>query len=144
MRYDLNNPIQYLEATKRLQEFASKGKIVELHAWRKSKTEKQNNYLHFLCRYFATQYGCTTAEAKEVYLKRNAAPNIFARTKINKLGQAIVTYRSVSDLDTGECMSAIRNFIEWAAIGGIELPLPEDEPFKRYAEKEVEDLSHLI
>ena len=144
MRYDLNDPREYMEATKKLQEAASRGWVVELKRWYKPRSGKQNNYLHFLCRYFATQYGCTEAEAKEYYLKRIAAPSVFAETKENKHGQTIVTYRSTASLSTGECMSAIRNFIEWAAIGGYELPQPEDVAFQRYAEGVIEDHLHLI
>ena len=139
MRYDLNDPREYLEATKRLQEFAARGAAVELHPWKKPKTNRQNNYLHFLCRYFAAMTGYTFSEAKEVYLKRHAAPHVFAETKVNKLGETIVSYRSISDLSVAECTAAISNFIEYAALGGVELPMPDDKPFVRQAEREVED-----
>ena len=144
MRYDLNDPRQYLEATDHLQQAAAQRWIIEIKRWRKPRTNKQNNYLHFLCQYFASEYGCTTADAKEVYLKRHACPHIFAETVVNRHGQSITRFKSTADLNTSETSAAIRNFIDWAASGGIELPLPEDNAFIRHAEYEIDRNQHLI
>lgn len=140
----MNDPREYLEAADHLQKAAAQHWVIEIKRWRKPKTNKQNNYLHFLCQYFATEYGCTTAEAKEVYLKRQACPHIFAEPIVNKHGVTITRYKSTAELNIAETSSAIRNFIEWAATGGIELPLPDDIAFRRHAEYEIERNQHLI
>lgn len=163
MTYDLNDPREYLQAKECLERMKEKARPVvfevktednkaldallqtatSLHAEisinqpRRARTKPQNSYLHFLCQYFASEYGCTTAEAKEVYLKRQACPEIFQRYVINKQGKTITTYRSTADLTLDETSSAIRNFIAWAAIGEIDLPLPEDKPFIRFAENQI-------
>jgi hypothetical protein len=144
MRYDLNDPRQYIEATNHLQEAASCHWVIEIKRWFKPKSNKQNNYLHFLCRYFATEYGCTTADAKEVYLKRQACPHIFAETITNKHGEIITRYKSTAELNIAETSAAIRNFIDWAAAGGYELPMPDDQAFIRHAEYEIDKHQHLI
>ena len=164
MTYDLNDPREYLQAKECLERMKGRGRPVrleietddfslldklvqysaslhleiELNQKRRARTLPQNSYLHFLCAYFAAEYGCTMAEAKEVYLKRQACPEIFARHVTNKRGQVITTYRSMTDLTLDETSSAIRNFIAWAAIGEIELPLPEDKAFIRYATNEIQ------
>lgn len=127
------------EAVRRLVRLAANLRMqISLSYPTRERTLPQNSYLHFLCQYFATEYGCSTAEAKEVYLKRQAAPEIFERKVINRHLKEITTYRSIADLDVQETSSAIRNFIEWAAIGGYELPLPEDARFRQYAENQIE------
>ena len=165
MHYTLNDPRQYLAATKTIEaarerevkltvkiaetdQYTALQAIVNIAAdahmeisitsHRQPRTIPQNSYLHFLCQYFATEYGCTTAEAKEVYLKRHAAPEIFAEIVTNRHGQRVTRYRSTASLSTQETSSAIHNFIAWAAMGGIELPLPEDKEFVFHAQKEIE------
>lgn len=170
MIYDTNDPREYLQAKECLGRMKDRGRPVrievetddfnaldsilqhisslhlevQINQKRRPKTLPQNSYLHFLCQYFASEYGCTTAEAKEVYLKRQACPEIFAHRIINKQGKCVTTYRSTADLTIDETSSAIRNFIEWAAIGGIPLPLPEDKGFVRYAENEIERARNQI
>ena len=170
MRYDLNDPREYLQAkdcVKRirerqrtvvieirtddhdaadaiLQQAAYHHLEISLMQPRRPRTMTQNAYLHFLCQYFATEYGCTTAEAKEIYLKRQACPEIFADTITNKHGKTITTYRSTASLTLDETSSAIRNFIAWAAVGDIILPLPEDKPFVRFAENRIDEAKNNI
>lgn len=137
IRYDALTAIIHTATSAKLQE-------LEITRRQRAKTLPQNSYLHLLCQYFASEYGCSTAEAKEIYLKRQAAPEIFQRTIINKHGRPIVTYRSIADLSIEETSSAIRNFIDWAALGDIELPMPSDKPFIRHAEREIEKTKSLI
>jgi hypothetical protein len=170
MTYDLNDPREYIQAKECLERMKERGRPVrmmvesddfdaldlllqcaaslhmeiQVNQKRRPKTKPQNSYLHFLCQYFAAEYGCTSAEAKEVYLKRQACPEIFQRHVINKKGKTITTYRSTADLTLEETSSAIRNFIEWSTINGIPLPLPEDKGFVRYAENEIERARNQI
>lgn len=138
MIYDFNNPLQYLEAMKVIEDATENKSKLDIRKAKKMKTIPQNRYLYFLCRYFATEYGCTETEAKEIYLKRQACPSIFRSVKINKYGKEVETYRSISTLTIDEMSSAIRNFIDWAALGDIELPLPDDKPLIRHAQYQIE------
>lgn len=170
MIYDTNDPREYLQAKEWLAGLKERGRParieiesenfdvldsilqsaaaahleIEIKQRRRPKTPQQNNYLHFLCQYFASEYGCTTADAKENYLKRLACPEIFTTYVRNKRGWLVTTYRSVADLTQDEMSSAIRNFIEWAGIKGIEMPLPEDKAFIRYAKNEIERTRNYI
>ena len=144
MIYDFNDPLQYLEAMRIIEDATERKLKLEIKKVRKMKTIPQNRYIYFLCQYFATEYGCTTNEAKEVYLKRQACPHIFREVKVNKYGKEIETYRSIASLTIDEMSSAIRNFIDWAARGEIELPLPYDRPFQRYAQQQIEKLEGYI
>lgn len=141
MIYDFNDPLQYLEAMKIIEKATERKLKLEIKKVRKMKTTSQINYLHFLIEYFATQYGCTVNEAKEVYLKRYACPHIFRDLKPNDYGMIIETYKSTADLTIPEMSSAINNFIEWARIktdGLIILPYPEEKSFERYAQQQIE------
>lgn len=109
---------------------------VELKKYYPRRSNKQNRFLHFLCAYFAHQYGCTEYEAKQVFLKEYACPFIFKVEKEFK-GEKMSYYRSTADLDTAEMASAIRNFIDFANMHGIMLPEPTDDLAVRCAEREM-------
>lgn len=144
MIYDLNDPRDYLEASKVFSDACEQKRKIELRRPRKSRSSSQNRYYHFMLRYFAVQYGCTETEASEIYMKRQACPMIFGRTKTNRLGREIQTYRSSADLSVEEMSSAIRNFRAWATIGGIEIPDPEDTASIRWCEREIERNESMI
>lgn len=170
MTYDLNDPRDYNDAVQAVQRMRESKAVVELSVItedydaitgimqaaaihhieismqkkRRPKTDSQNRYIYFLCDYFATEYGCTKVEAKEIYLKRQACPDIFRTEKVNKAGQTIHTYRSVASLSVTEASSVIRNFIAWAEIGHIALPLPEDRAFVKYAQRQIMRNAHNI
>ena len=76
-------------------------------------------------------------EAKEVFLKRIAAPHIFER-ELQVGSDTIKYYRSTADLDTVEMMSAIENLRTYADMNGHPIPDANDQELIRYCEREIE------
>lgn len=136
-RYHLNNPHDYLAALDFINRAKEQKFDIELKKYYPKRSNKQNGFLYFLLQYFAHQYGVSTVESKEIYLKRYACPHIFEQEA--KVGDQTVTYyRSTSDLNTAEMASAIRGFIDYANMHGIMLPEPTDDLAIRCAEREME------
>lgn len=144
MVFDLNDPRDFLEASNVFEEACRKKCRIEIRSPRKRRTSPQNRFYHFMLQYFAVQYGCTETEASEIYMKRQACPQIFEQTKVNRFGNEIKTYRSSADLSSSEMSSAIRNFMAWASIGGIEIPQPDDRAAIHFCQREIERSASMI
>lgn len=144
MIYDLNDPRDFLDASAYFEEACQQKCRIDISRPRRVRTSPQNRFYHFMLRYFACQYGCTETEASEIYMKRQACPQIFEREITNRFGKTIKTYRSSADLTTEEMSSAIRNFMVWASIGGIEIPNPDDHASIKYCEREIERNASMI
>lgn len=144
MIYDLKDPRDYMQALDTIQRAAQSKTRIEIRKPHTARSGIQNNYYHFMLRYFASEYGCTINEASEIYMKRQACPHIFEREKINRMGKQIKTYRSSADLSVEEMSSAIRNFRAWAEMGGIIIPSPDDHASIRYCEKQIEKNESMI
>lgn len=136
-RYKPNNPTDYLAILDFINRAKENNKEVELKLYHPKRTGQQNKYLYFCLQWFAHEYNCTVVEAKEVFLKRIAAPQIFER-EITVNGEVIKYYRSTADLDTVEMMSAIANFRAYADMVGHPIPDEHDQELRRYCEREIE------
>ena len=132
-RYNPSDASDYLEAIDFINNAKQQGFDIELRKFYAKRSNPQNNYLHFCLSWFANQYGCTAVEAKEVFLKRIAAPQIFEREC-----KGITYYLSTSDLTTVEMAGALSNFIEYARINGIKIPPPKNLREIRACEREIE------
>lgn len=136
-RYKLNDPRDYLAALDFINRAKENNKEVELKLYHQKRTGQQNKFLYFCLQWFAHEYNCTVVEAKEVFLKRIAAPQIFEREiKVN--GVVHKYYRSTADLDTVEMMSAIANFRAYADMVNHPIPDEHDQELIRYCEREIE------
>lgn len=136
-RYRPNNPTEYLAALDFINRAKENDKEIELKLYHPKRSGKQNNYLYFCLQWFAHEYNCTVFEAKEVILKRVAAPHIFEREMVVS-GETIKYYRSTADLDTVEMMSAIENFRAYADMVNHPIPDEHDQDLRRYCEREIE------
>lgn len=136
-RYRPSDPRDMLAAYDFLNRAKEQQFDIELKKYYPKRSNRQNGYLHFLCAYFAHQYGCTVYEAKQVFLKEYACPLTFKVEKEIK-GEKIIYFRSTADLNTAEMASVIRNFIDWSNFHGIMLPEPADDIAIRCAEREME------
>lgn len=136
-RYKPNDPRDMMAAMDFLNTAREHNKEVELKWYRPKRTNLQNNYLYFCLQWFAHEYNCTLVEAKEVFLKRIAAPHIFER-EIVVNGETIKYYRSTADLDTVEMMSAIENFRTYSEMNGHPIPDANDHESIKYCEREIE------
>lgn len=136
-RYKLVDPRDYLAALDFISRAKENGKEIDLKIYYPKRSNKQNSYLYFCLQWFAHKVGCTVLVAKEVYLKRLAAPHIFRR-EMEIDGYIIEYYRSTADLDTVEMMSAIENFRSYAEINDNPIPDADDQDARRYCEREIE------
>ena len=136
-RYRVSDARDYLSALDFINQAKEQNFDIELKKFYEKRSHRQNGYLYFALEYFAHQYGCTTLEAKEVFLKRLAAPHIF-EVEYQVDGKPVTFYRSTADLDTAEMTSAIRNFTAYAEMNNIYIPLPDDEMGRRYCEQQME------
>ena len=144
MIFDMNDPRDYIQALDTVQKAVQDKARIEIRRPRTARSGRQNNYYHFMLRYFASEYGCTVNEASEIYMKRQACPHIFEREKTNRLGRRIKTYRSSAELTVEEMSSAMRNFRAWAEMGGIQIPEPDDYAAIKYCERQIERNESMI
>ncbi len=141
-RYCPNDPRDYLAALDFLN-FAKDNKLeIVLDTYSPPRSGKQNRYLYFCLAYFAHCYNCTEAEAKEVYLKRFACPQIFEKRLVNERGQSATWYRSTAELTKDEMAMAIRNFRAYADAYGIPIPEASDDVSIRLCEQEMQRTKH--
>ena len=136
-RYKPNDPRDYLSALDFINRAKEQNKEIELKYYHPKRSGQQNKYLYFCLQWFAHETNCTTVEAKEVFLKRIAAPHIFER-ELQVGNDTIKYYRSTADLDTVEMMSAIENFRTYADMNGHPIPDANDQELIRYCEREIE------
>lgn len=137
-RYKPNDPRDFLAAIEFLN-FAKEQNIeIVLDAYSPPRTGQQNKYLYFCLAFFAHRYHCTEAEAKEVYLKRFACPQIFEKHFVDTLGQSATWYRSTADLTKEEMSKAIRNFRAYAEAYNIDIPDCNDADGIRIAQQEMQ------
>lgn len=143
-RYKPNDPRDYLSALDFINRAKEQGKEIELKHYHPKRTNKQNNYYHFVCAYFAHCYGCSQYEAENVYMKQYAAPYIFEVEHEDKDGRKVHYFRSSAELNTVEMSSAIKNFIAYAECNGIQIPYEDDELGRRYCEQQLEKTKGFI
>ena len=137
-RYNCTDPRDYLAALDMIARAKEQHFEIEIKKWRPRRTQKQNGYYHFICAYFAHVYGCTIFEAENVYMKQFAARDIFEVEYTDKEGRTATYFKSSADLNTAEMSSAIKNFLAYADMVQIPIPLPDDEIGIKTCEREME------
>ena len=137
-RYKPNDPRDYLAVLDFINGAREQNKEIELKYYHPKRSGQQNRYYHFICAYFAHEYGCTEYEAENVYMKQYAARHIFEVEHEDKDGRRLHYFRSSADLDTSEMSSAIKNFIAYAECNGIPIPYEDDELGCRFCEQQLE------
>lgn len=137
-RYRLSDPRDLMAAYDYINQMKEQGYDIELKRFSPARSNRQNSYLHLILSYFAHCYGCTAIEAKEIYFKKYACRDIFLVETTDKDGNEVFYYRSTSELSKDEMSGAIRNFIAYADMHGIELPQADDFIAQRICEREIE------
>ena len=132
-RYKLSDPRDYMAALDYINQMKELGCDIDLKRYSPTRSNRQNAYLHLILSYFAHRYGCTAIEAKEIYFKQYACGDIFRVS--TQFGDY---YRSTTELSKDEMSGAIRNFVAYAEIHGIELPSADDFVAQRICEREIE------
>ena len=106
-----------------------KRKVIELTE-KTGRSLKQNSYLFLILNIFAMEYGESVEFVKQRFFKELCNPEIFVRTKSDKLLGEITYLRSSADLSKDEMVTAIDRFKIWASKeAGIFIPdsISDDE-----------------
>jgi hypothetical protein len=106
-----------------------KRKVVELTE-KTGRSLKQNSYLFLILNIFSIEYGEGVEFVKQRFFKELCNPDLFVRTKSDKLLGEITYLRSSADLTKDEMVTAIDRFKIWASKdAGIFIPdaISDDE-----------------
>lgn len=149
MLYNLSNPADrqdFKEYCNQLYKLGKKkGCVVELTQKRHTRSLPQNNYLHCILGYFASEFGLTMEAVKFDIFKRKVNADIFERQRTNKRGQTITYIRSTTDLDTKEMALATERFRNWSASEAeFYLPAPDEREAIFEAQKQIERYSEFL
>ena len=138
MIYDLNNILDRERFKRRVNSLYEKRVIVTLTE-KQQRTLNQNNYLHLILGYFASETGNTIEYVKREYFKRYCNKDLFVYVKKDVLLKIdIEELRSSKDLSKEEMSVAIDRFRNWAAAeGGIHLPSSDEREFLNAIEIEM-------
>ncbi len=99
-----------------------KRKVVELTE-KTGRSLKQNSYLFLILNIFSIEYGEGVEFVKQRFFKELCNPDLFVRTKSDKLLGEITYLRSSADLTKEEMVTAIDRFKIWASKeAGIFIP----------------------
>lgn len=99
-----------------------KRKVVELTE-KTGRSLKQNSYLFLILNIFSIEYGEGVEFVKQRFFKELCNPDLFVRTKSDKLLGEITYLRSSADLSKDEMVTAIDRFKIWASKeAGIFIP----------------------
>ena len=139
MIFNLDNDFDKVRYKEQVNKFYEGGGVVELTKKRANRTLSQNSYLHLLLSFFASEYGCSTDEAKLDFFKRECNKELFERATTNKKGIEVTYLRSSSILNTSEMALAITRFRNWSAsVAGIYLPAANEHQCIVYAQQTIE------
>jgi hypothetical protein len=145
MIFDPHNPYDVREARRLLDEFLNGKSLFEIKRKASLRSLKQNSYLHLILGYFASEYGCSTEQAKVDFFKRTCNKELFEREKVNRHGKIVRYLRSSAELDSKEMTDAIERFRNWsAAVAEIYLPAPNEEQFLRHCMKMIEENREFV
>lgn len=123
MFYNLSNVLDVQNAKTRLDMLIKKGCVVDITEKKPKRTLNQNNYLHLILGYFASQTGDTLDWVKQQYYKMLCNPDLFIGEKDDRFLGRIRYIRSSADLRTDEMNLSIERFRNWSAsVAGIYLP----------------------
>lgn len=118
MKFDLDSSIDIMRFKERTNYLLSKRSKVELNQTRKSRTIKQNSYLHVCISLYAIEFGYTLNEAK-TDLKRLCSFMVYEKNNSRYL-------KETKKLSTKE----LTDFIEWirgySANNGLYIPDAEE------------------
>ena len=123
MKYDLSKNIDRQRFKRRCNQLFEKKSLVELTD-KTGRTLSQNNYLHLIIAYLASEIGVPVDYAKREYYKKAANGELFIRTMSDPVTNAqALTLRSSADLSREEMRTSIDRFRNWASQeAGIYLP----------------------
>lgn len=127
MLYNLSNPYDKERFHERVKALVERSAVVSLTEKKPQRTLSQNNYLHLLLGYFASEFGYTSDEVKIRFFKQTCNRELFTEEVLNKRGKRVTRLRSSASLDTRELSTAIERFRNWSASeAGLYLPSADE------------------
>lgn len=136
MTYNLADDLDLRKAEARWEALKQKQSFVDLTE-KTVRSGSQNRYVHAIIGAIAMETGNSLDFAKEQYFKRLVNPEIFLKTKEDRLAGKVTYLRSSADLTKEEMSLAIDRFRNWAASEGFYLPEPGDDELIRKIEFEM-------
>lgn len=137
MRYLTSDPIERDKAFEYLTELAAKEVEVEVKRVSRTRSLRQNAYLHLLIGYFGVHFGYTIEEAKIVYKEMNLQVYQYF-----KKGRTFL--RSSAELTSEEMAQTIDRFREQSKGAGCPLPAATDQGWLREIENEIERAKYYL
>lgn len=126
--YDLSNPLDTQNVRTRLELLVKRKCVVELTEKKPKRSLSQNNYLHLILGYFASQTGNTLEWVKQQYYKKLCNPDLFIGERHDRYLGTVRFIRSSADLRTEEMNLSIERFRNWSAgEAGIYIPEPTSD-----------------
>ena len=146
MLYNPKNKGDVSKAIERFKYFLKNNKVFELKAKQTPKTYPQLKYTPLIIKWFALEYGETMEYIKLEFFKKKANKELFEFERANrKTGEIRLEYRSLAVLKKDELTIAINRFRDYASKeAGIYLPEPNDLPYLREIEIQVENNKQFI
>lgn len=146
MKYNLENPADRENLSYRVQhELAKATGFCEFKVLKPCRTLSQNNYLHVILAYFASQIGETTDYVKDIFFKQFCNGDIFLRTKHDSMLGNVQFLRSSSSLTTEEMSLAISRFRNFSSMNaGIYIPSSDEHKLLEMAQIEIERNKEFI
>lgn len=143
--YNLSNPFDRKKFKEKANEMFDAKAYVELKRKTTQRSLAQNNYLHLLLGYFATEFGYTIDEVKLDIFKRLCNKDIFERTRRNKHGFDVRYIRSSTELDKQEMTMAIERFRNYSSAQcGLYLPEPNEHDALFFAQQQIENFKEYV
>lgn len=136
MKYNTAIKEEKENAKKYFEKLVASESLVEIKKISRTRSLRQNSYLHLLLGAFGDHFGYTIEESKLIYKEVNK--DIFYYKKKDR-----VFIRSSADLDSKEMTKSIDHFRDVSAEQGCELPLATDQDWLRSIENMIEQNSRL-
>lgn len=136
MKYNTAIKGEKENAKKYFEKLVDSESLVEIKKISRTRSLRQNSYLHLLLGAFGDHFGYTIEEAKLIYKEVNK--DIYYYKKKDR-----VFIRSSADLDSKEMTKSIDHFRDVSAAQGCDLPLATDEDWLRSIENMIEQNSRL-
>jgi len=138
MLYNLSNIIDRERFRRKCEALLTKKEVAELTS-KKSRSLKQNSYLHVLIAYFATETGNTKTYVKDEYFKKLVNHNIFIIRKYDELLKRETTeLLSTRDITQSDMAIAITRFRNWSSLeADIYLPEAHEKEYLQACEVEI-------
>ncbi len=144
MLFDLSNDAdrhKFHEYADKLNNSKARCELTE----KKSRTLRQNAYLHVCLAYFASEFGHSLEEVKLDIFKRMCNPDLFKAVRTNSRGENVEYLRSSASLDSEQLTVAIERFRNYSAdIAGLYIPNPDEHAAIFEAQKQIDKYKDFL